>query len=96
MALRELLLGRPLRSDEEKAEEVGLWSAGTGAGLGGLASAPYGPEAALTALVPLGAFPAHHGPVINRGFSGPAVDLGQPNRRSRKSVAGLTAVVGGA
>jgi amino acid transporter len=54
MALADLLLGRPLASFEERAERVGP-GAGIGIfGLDALSSAAYGPEAALTLLIPLG------------------------------------------
>jgi amino acid transporter len=50
----DLLFGRPLSSDEDAAEQVGP-AAGIGIfGLDALSSAAYGPEAALTLLIPLG------------------------------------------
>src|SRR5713101_7122627 len=55
MRLVELLLGRPLRSDEEAVERIGVLTAIPVLGLDALASASYGPEAALTVLLPLGA-----------------------------------------
>jgi amino acid transporter len=55
MSLIDLLLGRPLRSSEERAEKL-TSSAGVPIfGLDALSSAAYGPEAALTVLIPLGA-----------------------------------------
>src|SRR5437016_10680344 len=54
MSLRELMFGRPLRSEHEQAETLGTWSAVPVLGLDALASAAYGPEAALTILLPLG------------------------------------------
>src|SRR5439155_779167 len=54
MRLLELLLGRPLRSDEETVERIGVLTAIPVLGLDALASASYGPEAALTVLIPLG------------------------------------------
>jgi amino acid transporter len=55
MALIDLLFGRPLSSSEERAEKIG-WIAGIPIfGLDALSSAAYGPEAALTLLIPLGA-----------------------------------------
>src|SRR5207245_4279906 len=54
MRLLELLLGRPLRSDEETVERIGVLTAIPVLGLAALASASYGPEAALTVLIPLG------------------------------------------
>jgi amino acid transporter len=54
MSVADLLLGRPLASSEERAERVGP-AAGIGIfGLDALSSAAYGPEAALTLLIPLG------------------------------------------
>src|SRR5713101_9238704 len=55
MRLLELLLGRPLRSDEEAVERIGVLTAIPVLGLDALASASYGPEAALTVMLPLGA-----------------------------------------
>jgi amino acid transporter len=55
MSLADLLLGKPLTSSDERAERV---SPGAGVGIFGLdalSSAAYGPEAALTLLLPLGA-----------------------------------------
>lgn len=54
MSWRELLFGKPLRTEEEQAEQLGLWSGIPVLGLDALASASYGPEAALTVLLPLG------------------------------------------
>jgi amino acid transporter len=54
MSLRELLLGRRLRTEEEHAEQVGPREAIPVMGLDALASAAYGPEAMLTVLIPLG------------------------------------------
>lgn len=53
--LREKLFGRPLRTDEEHVEQIGALSGVPVLGLDALASASYGPEAALTALIALGA-----------------------------------------
>ncbi len=54
MSLADVLFGRPLATSEERAEKVG-WSAGIPIfGLDALSSAAYGPEAALTLLIPLG------------------------------------------
>src|SRR4051794_28039135 len=65
MLLRELLFGRPLRTEEEQAEQLSTWSGIPVLGLDALASASYGPEAALTVLLPLGtALAAAHIPGI--------------------------------
>jgi amino acid transporter len=48
------LLGRPLATEEEKAERIGPLKGIPIFGLDALSSAAYGPEAALTLLIPLG------------------------------------------
>jgi amino acid transporter len=53
--LKELLFGRPLRTEEEQVEQVGPARAIPVLGLDALGSASYGPEAAMTILLPLGA-----------------------------------------
>src|SRR3954467_8007622 len=55
MGLRELLLGKPLRTEEEQTEQIGPAAGIPVLGLDALGSASYGPEAALTVLLPLGA-----------------------------------------
>jgi amino acid transporter len=55
MAILDLLLGRPLASDEARAEQVGASAGIPIFGLDALSSAAYGTEAALTLLIPLGA-----------------------------------------
>ena len=54
MDLVDLLLGRPLATEEEKAERIGPAKGLAIFGLDALSSAAYGPEAALTLLIPLG------------------------------------------
>src|SRR5438445_11826805 len=54
MALMDLLFGRPLRSSEERGEKLGSAAGIPIFGLDALSSAAYGPEAALTLLIPLG------------------------------------------
>ena len=49
-----LLFGRPLATEEEKAERIGPLKGIPIFGLDALSSAAYGPEAALTLLIPLG------------------------------------------
>src|SRR5690349_22141564 len=56
LLLKELLFGRPLRTEEEQIEQVGPARAIPVLGLDALGSASYGPEAAMTVLLPLGAF----------------------------------------
>src|SRR5206468_5704993 len=54
MSLADLLFGRPLPSNEDRLQRVG-WAEGIPTfGLDALGSAAYGPEAALTILLPLG------------------------------------------
>jgi amino acid transporter len=55
MALSDYLFGRPLASDQEGEQRVGVWAGIPMLGLDALGSAAYGPEAALTLLIPLGA-----------------------------------------
>jgi len=54
MKLVELLLGQPLATEDEKAERIGAAKGIPIFGLDALSSAAYGPEAALTILIPLG------------------------------------------
>jgi amino acid transporter len=49
-----LLFGRPLATSEERAEHIGPAAGIPIFGLDALSSAAYGPEAALTLLIPLG------------------------------------------
>ena len=55
MSLVDRLLGRPLSSAQAEEEKIGVWAGIPILGLDGLSSSAYGPEAALTLLVPLGA-----------------------------------------
>src|ERR1700731_908141 len=55
MALSDWLFGRMLASDEEGEQRVGVLAGIPMLGLDALGSAAYGPEAALTLLIPLGA-----------------------------------------
>jgi amino acid transporter len=54
MSLFSLVTGKPLATSEERAEHIGPISGITVFGLDALSSAAYGPEAALTLLIPLG------------------------------------------
>src|SRR5579884_1485712 len=54
MDLTGFILGRPLATEEEKAERIGPAAGIPIFGLDALSSAAYGPEAALTLLIPLG------------------------------------------
>src|SRR5580658_6057711 len=55
MPLIDYLFGRALATDEEGEQRVGVWAGIPMLGLDALGSAAYGPEAALTLLIPLGA-----------------------------------------
>ena len=55
MSFLNLLLGKPLANWEEKGERIGPAAGIPIFGLDALSSAAYGPEAALTILIPLGA-----------------------------------------
>ena len=55
MSLADILLGKPLATSDERAEQIGPIAGIPIFGLDALSSAAYGPEAALTLLIPLGA-----------------------------------------
>src|SRR5271168_4652126 len=55
MKTLDLLFGKPLAASDERAEQLGLAAGIPIFGLDALSSAAYGPEAALTLLIPLGA-----------------------------------------
>ncbi len=54
MNLIDLIVGKPLRTSDERAEQIGPTTGIPIFGLDALSSAAYGPEAALTLLIPLG------------------------------------------
>ncbi len=54
MSLTDSLFGKPLATSEERAEHIGVAAGIPIFGLDGLTSAAYGPEAAMTLLIPLG------------------------------------------
>src|SRR5438105_7788044 len=54
MSIVDLLLGRRLASDQARGEQIGASAGIPIFGLDALSSAAYGPEAALTLLIPLG------------------------------------------
>ena len=68
MSLLDKLLGRPLKSSETKKEELGVATGVPVLGLDALASTAYGPEAALTILVPLGMTGLHYMPMVTIGI----------------------------
>ena len=55
MNLIALLFGRPLANREQEGRKIGWIAAVPAMGLDGLGSSSYGPEAALTIMMPLGA-----------------------------------------
>ena len=54
MSFFDVVVGKPLATTEERAEHIGPISGIPVFGLDALSSAAYGPEAALTLLIPLG------------------------------------------
>lgn len=60
MSLKNLIFGRPLLTSQERAEQIGPTSGIAIFGLDALSSAGYGPEAALTILIPIGALGASY------------------------------------
>ena len=54
MKFADIVFGRPLATEEDKAERIGPARGIPVFGLDALSSAAYGPEAALTLLIPLG------------------------------------------
>ncbi len=64
MGLKEILFGKRIRTEDEQQEKISPLPGIPILGLDALASAAYGPEAALTVLLPLGvAAPAYIGPI---------------------------------
>src|SRR5271156_4309299 len=61
MSFTDSLIGRPLATSEERAEHIGVAAGIPIFGLDGLTSAAYGPEAAMTLLIPLGVAGAEYG-----------------------------------
>src|SRR5579863_7031201 len=67
MSLGDVLFGKPLANYEDSEQRLGP-AAGIGVfGLDALSSAAYGPEAALTLLIPLGALGVQY--VVPSSFS---------------------------
>src|SRR5215470_2170416 len=59
MNIINLIFGKPLKTSEERAEQIGPTEGIPIFGLDALSSAAYGPEAALTLLIPLGLLGVH-------------------------------------
>src|ERR1700729_2721015 len=60
MSFTDSLFGRPLASSEERAEHIGVAAGIPIFGLDALTSAAYGPETALSILIPLGLLGIHY------------------------------------
>src|SRR5258708_23871663 len=54
MNILDLIVGKPIKTSDERAEQIGIQEGIPIFGLDGLSSAAYGPEAALSLLIPLG------------------------------------------
>jgi amino acid transporter len=54
MNILDLVVGKPIKTTDERAEQIGPTQGVPIFGLDGLSSAAYGPEAALSLLIPLG------------------------------------------
>jgi amino acid transporter len=60
MNIIDLIVGKPLKTSEERAEQIGISAGVPIFGLDALSSAAYGPEAALSLLIPLGLAGVHY------------------------------------
>jgi amino acid transporter len=60
MNILDLLVGKPLATSDERAEQIGPTQGIPIFGLDALSSAAYGPEAALSLLIPLGLLGLHY------------------------------------
>src|SRR6202046_496656 len=60
MNILDLLVGKPIKTTDERAEQIGPVQGVPIFGLDGLSSAAYGPEAALSLLIPLGLAGVHY------------------------------------
>jgi amino acid transporter len=60
MNILDLVVGKPIKTSEERAEQIGPVQGVPIFGLDGLSSAAYGPEAALSLLIPLGILGVHY------------------------------------
>lgn len=54
MNILDLIVGKPIKTTDERAEQIGIQAGIPIFGLDALSSAAYGPEAALSLLIPLG------------------------------------------
>jgi len=60
MNILDLVVGKPIKTSDERAEQIGPTQGVPIFGLDGLSSAAYGPEAALSLLIPLGLLGVHY------------------------------------
>ena len=60
MSFFDVLFGKPLATSNEHNEHIGVATGIPIFGLDGLTSAAYGPEAAMTLLIPLGLWGVNH------------------------------------
>src|SRR6202042_3151991 len=60
MNILDLVVGKPILTTDERAEQIGPVQGIPIFGLDALSSAAYGPEAALTLLIPLGLAGIHY------------------------------------
>ncbi len=60
MNILDLIVGKPIKTSDERAEQVGIQEGIPIFGLDALSSAAYGPEAALSLLIPLGLLGVHY------------------------------------
>jgi len=60
MNISDLILGKPLQTSDERGEQIGPAAGIPIFGLDALSSAAYGPEAALSLLIPLGILGVHY------------------------------------
>jgi amino acid transporter len=60
MNIIDLIVGKPLKTSDERAEQIGVTAGIPIFGLDALSSAAYGPEAALSLLIPLGLAGVHY------------------------------------
>src|SRR5579872_3871226 len=60
MNILDLVVGKPIKTSDERAEQIGPAAGIPIFGLDALSSAGYGPEAALTLLIPLGVLGLHY------------------------------------
>jgi len=60
MNILDLIVGKPIKTSDERAEQIGIQEGIPIFGLDALSSAAYGPEAALSLLIPLGLLGVHY------------------------------------